>query len=823
MNKILKRITILAGIFLVAVGVYFITSLNRMNQSETVYTAMEAPTLPVVYTDLFGMEKNRLIGYRQEMDSDVVRDFLTVLPEDRQLKLYLEGYGVSLYNICYEIRSLDMEQLVERTEVETWSTGKEEDTIILPIQNLLVAGCEYILHITLETEQHGSIHYYTRILYPENDYGQPMVELARSFSTKTLSGRQAADLVTYLETTDAADNSSLGNVTIKSSFSQLTWAGLEMELVGDMQVDLRELDGIMGQVRVIYQVRRISESGEEELYDVEDYYTMKWSEKRIYLMDFNRETNQVFSGGRELYYGRRILLGIGNDSTVTQLKSDNGRYLAFVFNRALWWFDQTENQATKVFTFRDGTDDSGRSDFRQHGIKILSVEDNGNLEFMVYGYMNRGNHEGYQGIGLYSYSYDGNVDERFFIDSTKSFDRIRQDVETLSFYNGRGMLYLYQDNTVFGIDLYSKEYIVVADNLAEGGYAISGDKSRLAWQEMKNGMASDLIHVFDMSSGTKQEIKTSDGSLLRILGFVQRDFVYGLAHSDDMWIMNGRKRELPMYAIEIVNHDLEVQTRYEKSGYYVANVFVEDGRVHLDRLVRLDGHEYVYHDSDTIVCNEASSESYMEGIGWFASEIRRKLYFIQLDKEVNNRSVKVSMTRRLTYDASEKLDLGGRNKNTDMVFKAYGRGKLQGIYTDFSDAVKAAYEVMGFVTDGNQKILWNRVNRDTIRNIRDPQVAAGELIMNIEGLEKGRQVGENLFVLDVRGCILNQVLYFIGQGIPVIAYTEDGNYVYLSGYDQYNVTIFNPSTNETKKMGLNDGSAYFEALGNDFICAVRTE
>ena len=44
-----------------------------------------------------------------------------------------------------------------------------------------------------------------------------------------------------------------------------------------------------------------------------------------------------------------------------------------------------------------------------------------------------------------------------------------------------------------------------------------------------------------------------------------------------------------------------------------------------------------------------------------------------------------------------------KTKNTDMVFKAYGRGKLQGIYTDFSDAVKAAYEVMGFVTDGNQK------------------------------------------------------------------------------------------------------------------------
>jgi len=822
MNKIIKRITILAGIFLMAVGVYFITSLNRMNQSETVYTAMEAPTLPVVYTDLFGIERNRLVGYRQEMDSDIIRDSLTVLPQDRQLKLYLEGYGINPTKISYEIRSLDMEQLVERTEVDAQGIGSEEGTVILPIQNLLLAGYEYVLHITLETEQHGPVHYYTRILYPENDYGQPMVELARAFSTKTLSSRQAADLVTYLETTAAADNSSLGNVTIKSSFSQLTWAGLDVELVGTMQVDLRELDGIMGQIRVSYQVRRVSESGDAELYDVEDYYTMKWGEERIYLMDFNRVTNQVFSGGRELYSGRRILLGIGNDNAVSVVKSGSGRYMGFVFNRALWWFDQTENQAMKVFTFRDGTDESRRSDFGQHGIKVLSVEDDGNMEFMVYGYMNRGNHEGYQGIGLYKYSYDGNVDERFFIESTKSFDRIQQDVENLTYYNGKGMLYLYQDHAVFGIDLYSREYIVVADDLTEGSYAISGDKSRLAWQELGSGNGTDTIHVFDMSSGVKQEIKTNDGSVLRILGFVQRDFVYGLAHSQDMWVMNGRNRELPMYGLEIVNHDLEVQTRYEKSGYHIANVSVEDGRIHIDRLVKLGENEYVYHDSDTIVCNAPSEEAYMEGIGWFASEVRRKLYFIQLDKEVNSQSVKVAATRRLTYDKSEKLDLGRRSQKTGLVFKAYGRGKLQGIYTDFPHAVEAAYEVMGFVTDGNQKILWDRVNRGTIRTIRDPQVAAGELIMNIEGLDKGKQIGNDLFILDVRGCILNQVLYFIGQGIPVIAYTEGGNYVYLSGYDQYNVTVFNPLTNETKKMGLNDGAAYFESCGNDFICAVRT-
>ena len=313
-----------------------------------------------------------------------------------------------------------------------------------------------------------------------------------------------------------------------------------MKLKGNMQVNMRELDGIMGQVQVRYQVSRISESGQEELYDVEDYYTMKWSEKRIYLMDFNRTTNQIFSGHTELFSGRRILLGIGNDEAVSLVKSSSGRYRAFVFNRDLWCFDQQENQASRIFSFRDLGDDSGRSDLEHHGIKILSVDDNGDVEFLVYGYMNRGNHEGFHGIGLYGYSSDGNVGERLFIPSTKSFDRIKQDVETLSYYNEQGMLYLYQDSEVLGIDLHSKEYIVVADNLTDGRFVISEDKTRLAWQEVYSADSSDTIHVFDMSSGSKQEIKTQDGSLLRILGFVQRDLVYGLAHPGDMWILNGR-------------------------------------------------------------------------------------------------------------------------------------------------------------------------------------------------------------------------------------------------------------------------------------------
>ena len=64
MNKAIKKFAILAGIFLAAAGIYFFTSLNNMEQSETVYTVMDAPELPVIEAELFEDQANRLVGYR---------------------------------------------------------------------------------------------------------------------------------------------------------------------------------------------------------------------------------------------------------------------------------------------------------------------------------------------------------------------------------------------------------------------------------------------------------------------------------------------------------------------------------------------------------------------------------------------------------------------------------------------------------------------------------------------------------------------------------------------------------------------------------------
>ena len=57
----------------------------------------------------------------------------------------------------------------------------------------------------------------------------------------------------------------------------------------------------------------------------------------------------------------------------------------------------------------------------------------------------------------------------------------------------------------------------------------------------------------------------------------------------------------------------------------------------------------------------------------------------------------------------------------------------------FPRPVQAAYPVMGIVTDQDQQILWDRVNRSTIRTIRSPQEIAAVLTGNLSELSQAKR------------------------------------------------------------------------------------
>lgn len=827
MNRIIKRIGILFGIFAAALLIYFIGNRNRNGQEDAVYVAMGNASLPVVSVEMYGKKMNRMAGYIQDMDNSVAGDSLTILPEDRALAVDIEILGDSVTSVSYEIRSMDRTRLVEQTKVDTWTDTDTGIRAVLPIQNLLTKERQYLLRLELGTEQHGPVYYYTRILWTDNTAIQPMIELATDFSAKTFNYEQARELVTYLETNDTEDNSTFGRTSIRSSFSQLTWGRLKMQPVGEVLVKLKELDGIMSSVQLDYLASRETEEGVVETYEVEENFTMKWNELRTYLMDYERQVNQIFQGGAGDYSGKRIMLGITNDDRVEVKRSPNGQVYVYRVNRDLWSYrqDERERHTVKMFSFRDSNTRDIRNNYNQHDVKILSVADSGDVDFLVYGYMNRGNHEGSMGIIGYHYDAGGNVlEELFFIPFSGAYEALEDDLEQLVYRNQGDMLYLYVDHAIYGIDLKSRENMVVADALMEGSFAISTDKKRIAWQDGGKLYESGTVNLMDLETGEKREIHGGAGEYVRTLGFVGRDLVYGVAKETDFWIINGRVEDLPMYSIRIVNDRMEEETSYEKSGYYVSGVQVEESRIHLNRVTRTSGNSYVAAQEDTIVCNVDMGPGRLDGIGWYASQDKGKLYFVQLDGETkSNRNIRLSVPRRVSYDGADHLELQSNYQVQGMRFYAYGGGHLLKITMDFSEAVQLAYDKMGFVTDGNRQMLWNRVNRGNIKNIREPLTAFTPLQRHLDGFVSSRSHSDGVTILDARGCTMMQMLYFIDQGIPVLGYTGEGEYLVLCGFDQYNVTVYNPSTGETYKAGLNDSTEYFRLRGNDFICAVQSQ
>lgn len=825
MKKTFKKAMILAVIFVAAVIFYFAFNKVNRDQEGNVYASMERAALPVAYVSMYGRDMNCMHGYRQDMGSVTARDSLTILPEDRALGIRLTDYSGTILGIRYEIRSLDLQRLVENTRLESWESGEDGVTAVLPIQNLLTKEREYLLRLDVETEEYGTVYYYTRIMQTDNPNVQSMIDLAVDFSARTFDYEQAKSLVTYLETNETEDNSTFGRTTIRSSFSQLTWGRLKMQPVGDVRVTLRELDGVMASIQLNYLTTRQGEEERAEYYEVEENFTLKWNSLRTYMMDYERSVNQIFQGNQDSYAGKRIMLGITNDSRVGVRRSEGGKVLAFLANRDLWSYDQDERRAVKIFSFRGEEEEDVREGYGRHDIRILDVEDSGDMDFLVYGYMNRGSHEGQMGVVCYHYDESQNaIEERFFIPVQSTYEQLEADVKQLAAKTGTDMLYLYVDHAIYGIDLQSNEYMVVADALSEGNYAISADKSRIAWQEGGKLYESKSLNLMDLESGEKKEIHAAEGELVRTLGFVGRDLVYGLAREGDLWLENGRIRDLPMYALEIMNEKMEVETRYEKEGYHISGVSVEESRVHLKRVSRLAGQNYAEAQEDTIVCNAGMGPDQMEGIGWYASPDKGKLYFVQVDNEIrSSRNIKVSMPKRVSYDNSETLELKSNYQLQGMEFYAYGGGQLLGISRDFSEAVQLAYDRMGIVVGQNQQILWSRVNREAIRNIKDPLAAFAPLQYHMEGFSSSKSFSDGVTLLDARGCSMMQVLYFVDQGIPVLAYTGEDEYLLLCGYDQYNVTVYNPVTRETMKVGLNDGTEYFRLRGNDFVCAIASE
>ena len=837
MKKVISKLAVCIVVFVITL---FVSSSIYNQGNKELTTNMAQATLPLVHITTKGIAYNYLHGLRQEMDGSFFRDTITPLGDGRTLGFVIDKYDNEISDITFEVRSIDGARLVEKTKVSDYQETDDRIQATVTIKDLIETGVEYnwILMLKIQNE---TVRYYTRIIDSEGYNTYEKLLFVREFHDKTFDKERAKDLVTYLEPNSKGDNTTLSHVDIHSSLKQITWADLNVSQTSKPQIVISEIESQTASIRMHYRVQT-KEGKKTDQYNVVEFFRIRHTPDRTYLLDYERSMNQIFDPAADVYGGSKIMLGI-RDSNVQMMESDGGSNLAFVNENQLFCYHAADKKIAYLFSFYDG--DDPRSNYDNHDIKILNVDETENVRFMVYGYMNRGRHEG--SIGVQVYEYNGmlnTVEELIFIPYNKAYATLKTDMEQLSYINKNGIFYMYLDGSILAVDLMKLTCEEIAQNLQQGSFQVSHTNKMLVWQNSADAYDCTKLILMNLNTGETQEIETSGTSRMLPLGFIEEDLIYGVAEYDDIRIDFSGSVTFPMNTVYIQNERGEVLKTYSQEGIYVTEAVIEENLISLMRVVKQEDGSYTSTADDQIVNN------LVDELGYNSSEVvvtqtYEKIVQLVLKNGMEIKKPKNTKPLQVLFEGARELAV--EIKQPVSRYYVYGKYGIDGTFTHESEAINLAYSISGTVVNQNGDYIWKRSSRSTRNQImaitgkqrgedNSDLAVCLETILEFCGsiknvqpmLDQGKTVRQILeeningaTALDLRGVSLDAILYYVNQDIPVLVSLENDSAMLVIGFNELNVVVMNPQSGTVYKVGMNDATELFRQNGNAFITYLK--
>jgi hypothetical protein len=157
------------------------------------------------------------------------------------------------------------------------------------------------------------------------------------------------------------------------------------------------------------------------------------------------------------------------------------------------------------------------------------------------------------------------------------------------------------------------------------------------------------------------------------------------------------------------------------------------------------------------------------------------------------------------------------NGNSQDLYYVYASGGLTEMCTYCNEAISRADAVFGVVLDQRQNYVWVRGDKETTAKIDVKKIP--EVMKNGTTEMQGIQAGVEGTVVDLTGCTLDQVLYFVSHGRPVLVETSEGIRT-IVGYDEFNTHLLKPGEEDWYYYGIQDSTALFAESGNHFVSVI---
>ena len=164
------------------------------------------------------------------------------------------------------------------------------------------------------------------------------LDFVKSFHEATFNKDNEQLIVPYLEPTDAMSNTDFAKVTINSNYDLITWGQLEPTIISDVIPTIKEFNIETGCIALTYYIKAKTDSGEER-YLINEFYRVRFTSNRIYMLYFERTMNAVYDSVLTSLSKNELKIGITTDTRLNMMASSDQKKICFEYNSALYYYD----------------------------------------------------------------------------------------------------------------------------------------------------------------------------------------------------------------------------------------------------------------------------------------------------------------------------------------------------------------------------------------------------------------------------------------------------------------------------------------------------
>lgn len=232
----------------------------------------------------------------------------------------------------------------------------------------------------------------------------------------------------------------------------------------------------------------------------------------------------------------------------------------------------------------------------------------------------------------------------------------------------------------------------------------------------------------------------------------------------------------------------------------------------LNRVAK-SGETYTVTSQDYISSNE---EKKIKNITLepFITELKGKQMRLTYEKGITDPVPKILRPKQVV--GKKPITITLNDKAESEKYYVYGMGELVAIYDKAAYAIQKAEQISGVVISSEQDYVWEKGNRDLVYDTETAPFGIGEGKTSLQTCEEFL-AAQNAGKVDLTGCSIEQVLYIINKGLPVIAMTDANHAILLTGYSMTDITYIDPDTASEHTVSMEQMTAMVAGSGNTFI------